>query len=205
MCIPVCTEPELTLLPAVMALLGKATTTLHAGMAHRSLPKGSMSSRAMTSMRLDDAGTRSCDPRIRCRLLLGGPAGDGRLDPKARTAICLHGIGEDLSFWEEARQLCLVLGRAAVALIPSGCLPNRGPPGELLRRTELGKLRQPSAESGQDSRQCRQRKELGPYTPVTRHDAITLLVCRFQVLLEVRRAKFSRALAKRVNVRCSVS
>lgn len=38
---------------------------------------------------------------IRCRLLLGGPAGDGRLDPKARTAICLHGIGEDLSFWEE--------------------------------------------------------------------------------------------------------
>eukprot|EP00435_Cladocopium_sp_Y103_P024309 s430_g5.t5 len=39
--------------------------------------------------------------RIRCRLLLGGPRGDHRLDPRVRTAICLHGIGDDLSFWEE--------------------------------------------------------------------------------------------------------
>lgn len=39
--------------------------------------------------------------RIRCRLLLGGPRGDHGLDPRVRTAICLHGIGDDLSFWEE--------------------------------------------------------------------------------------------------------
>ncbi|CAJ1387706.1 unnamed protein product [Effrenium voratum] len=39
--------------------------------------------------------------RLRCRLLLGGPRGDNSLDPRARTAICLHGVGANLGFWEE--------------------------------------------------------------------------------------------------------
>ncbi|CAE7630344.1 unnamed protein product [Symbiodinium pilosum] len=59
----------------------------------------------MAQQEPDSAGnhyvTCSDGTRIRCRLLLGGPKGDGHLDPRARTAICLHGIGEDLSFWEE--------------------------------------------------------------------------------------------------------
>lgn len=86
---------------------------------------------------------------IRCRLLLGGPAGDGRLDPKARTAICLHGIGEDLSFWEEG-------------VFRTEDLPENFSGFEAMPSTE---------GTG----------------PVHASD-------------KVRRAKFSRALAKRVNV-----
>eukprot|EP00439_Symbiodinium_sp_Y106_P067789 s4891_g11.t1 len=87
---------------------------------------------------------------IRCRLLLGGPAGDDRLDPKARTAICLHGIGEDLSFWEEG----------------------------VFRTEEL-----PENFSGFEA-SMPSTEGTGPVHPSDK----------------VRRAKFSRALARRVNV-----
>jgi len=39
--------------------------------------------------------------RLRCRVLLGGPHGDNSIDPKRPVALCLHGIGDDLTFWED--------------------------------------------------------------------------------------------------------
>lgn len=38
---------------------------------------------------------------LRWRLLLGGPRGNHHLDARARTAICLHGLGDDISWWED--------------------------------------------------------------------------------------------------------
>lgn len=38
---------------------------------------------------------------LRWRLLLGGPKKNNHVDPQARTAICLHGLGDDLGWWEE--------------------------------------------------------------------------------------------------------
>eukprot|EP00930_Biecheleria_cincta_P040076 TRINITY_DN27491_c0_g2_i1.p1 TRINITY_DN27491_c0_g2~~TRINITY_DN27491_c0_g2_i1.p1 ORF type:complete len:863 (-),score=154.54 TRINITY_DN27491_c0_g2_i1:326-2914(-) len=39
---------------------------------------------------------------IRFRLLCGGPRGDHSFEPKLRTAICLHGVGDSLGWWEDA-------------------------------------------------------------------------------------------------------
>lgn len=40
--------------------------------------------------------------QLRFRLLCGGPRGDHSFEPKLRTAICLHGVGDSLGWWEEA-------------------------------------------------------------------------------------------------------
>lgn len=39
--------------------------------------------------------------RLRCSLLLGGPDGNHRINPKRRTAICLHGLGDSMSWWAD--------------------------------------------------------------------------------------------------------
>lgn len=40
--------------------------------------------------------------QLRFRLLLGGPDGNHGINPKKRLAVCLHGLGDSMAWWEEA-------------------------------------------------------------------------------------------------------